>query len=180
EPHRVAFLPGDTALAVELAFQQPILAEVAAIGQRRQHHWYRHVIVPQAVLRAASSVTLTRSQRWTVVGTSPSGSSGSTGARRDRRLRGPDPGRHDVSASAAIAVTEERTCQHPRAHCSRRRNWLLSPRSAKSAQRPPVSCCTESATESIRSSRSSKERSRSSTRPGTSSSATVRRVFSAN
>src|SRR3984893_8693320 len=34
------------------------------------------------------------------VGTSPSGSSSSTGARRDRRLRGHDPRRHDLSGSA--------------------------------------------------------------------------------
>src|SRR5207249_4292286 len=46
------------------------------------------------------SDTLTRSRRLTVVGTSPSESSFSTGARRDRRLRGRDPRRHDVSASA--------------------------------------------------------------------------------
>ena len=36
--------------------------------------------------------------------------------------RGPEPRRHDLSALAPTAVMEERPCQHPRAHCSPRRN----------------------------------------------------------
>jgi nucleoside-diphosphate-sugar epimerase len=47
---------------------------------------------------APRAVTLTRSPRLTVAGTSPSVSSSSTGARRDRRLRGREPRRHDLSA----------------------------------------------------------------------------------
>jgi SnoaL-like domain len=53
------------------------------------------------------SATLTRSSRLMVVGASPSGSSSSTGARRDRRVPGPDPRRRHFLASAALAITEE-------------------------------------------------------------------------
>jgi hypothetical protein len=41
-------LGGDTALAVKLALQQPIVAEVAAVGEGREHHRDRHAdIVPR-------------------------------------------------------------------------------------------------------------------------------------
>lgn len=37
QAHRAAFLARRTALAVELSLEQPLLPEIATIGQRRQH-----------------------------------------------------------------------------------------------------------------------------------------------
>ena len=42
EPHLAAVLVRDAALAVELALEQPVVAEVAAVRQGRQHQRYRH------------------------------------------------------------------------------------------------------------------------------------------
>ena len=42
QPHLAAILARDAALAIELALQQPVLAEVAAVGQGRKHQQGRH------------------------------------------------------------------------------------------------------------------------------------------
>ena len=69
EPDCLAFLEGNTALAVELAFQQPAVAEIAAIGQRRQHHPDRNHISSRLEWRRlmsgafSISVVISRSPR---------------------------------------------------------------------------------------------------------------------
>ena len=47
QPHLAAVAARDAALAVELALEQPVVTELATVGQRRQHQSDRHArIVP--------------------------------------------------------------------------------------------------------------------------------------
>ena len=56
EPHHVAVLARDAALAVELPLEQPVVAELAAIGQGREHELRRHAdIVARGRVDAAPS-----------------------------------------------------------------------------------------------------------------------------
>ena len=72
ESHVAAHFACDAALAVELALQQPVVAEVATVGQRRQHQRHRHrshsttcahVVLTQPSQRARAPAT-ERGEVW--------------------------------------------------------------------------------------------------------------------
>jgi hypothetical protein len=63
ESHVAVHFACDAALTVELALQQPIVAEIASIGQRRQHKRDRHADIVSRGRRGAHAAKAAMSTR---------------------------------------------------------------------------------------------------------------------